>query len=88
MVRNAHIRRFRNQWQWRLTKRVMRVRTPSTTLVNPDGFAFSDSEKAESLAGSLGTQFQSVTDHSVLTVIEMVDVALKSYFLTPDSDLN
>ena len=31
-------------------------------------------------------QFQLVTDPSVPTVIEMVDVALRSYFLTPVSE--
>jgi hypothetical protein len=31
-------------------------------------------------------QFQLVTDPSVLAVIEMVDVALRSYFMTPASE--
>ena len=50
------------------------------------GIALSDSEKAEALADSLETQFQPVTDHSVPTVIEMDDVALRSYFMTPASE--
>jgi hypothetical protein len=32
------------------------------------------------------TQFQQVTDPSVPAVIEMVDVALRSYFMTPASE--
>ena len=54
--------------------------------VTPGGIALSDSEKAEAFADNLETQFQPVTDPSVPTVIEMVDVALKSYFLTPASE--
>ena len=46
----------------------------------------SDSEKAEALADSLETQFQPVIDPSVPAVIEMVDVALRCYFLTPASE--
>jgi len=49
------------------------------------GLALPDCEKAEALADSLETQFQPVTNHSVPAVIEMVDVALRSYFLTPAS---
>ena len=55
-------------------------------LVTPGGIALSDSEKAEAHADSLETQFQPVTDPSVPTVIEMVDVALRSYFLNPASE--
>jgi hypothetical protein len=67
-----------------MTKRVMRVPTPS--LVTPGGIALSGSEKAEALADNLETHFQPVTDPSVPAVIEMVDVALRSYFLTPASE--
>ena len=42
----------------------------------------SDFEKAEALADSLETQFQPVTDPSDPTVTKMVNVALRSYFLT------
>jgi hypothetical protein len=65
-----------------MTKRLMRVPTPS----HPRGINLSDSEKAEALADSLETQFQPVTDHSVPAVIEMVVVALRSYFMTPASE--
>jgi hypothetical protein len=75
-----------DQSLWRMTKRVMRVSTPSSPLVTPGGIALSDSEKAEALADNLETQFQPVTDPSVPAVIEMVDVALRSYFLTPASE--
>jgi len=63
----------------------MRVPTPPSPLVTPGGggIALSDSEKAEALADSLKTHFQPLTDPSVPAVIEMVDVALRSYFLTP-----
>jgi hypothetical protein len=71
---------------WRMTKRVMRVPTPSPPLVNPGGIALSDSEKAEGLADNLETQFQPVTKHSLAVAIEMVDVLLMSYFLTPASE--
>jgi len=53
-----------------------------TPLVTPGGIALSNSEKAEALADTLETQFQPVTDPSVPAVIEMFDVALRSYFLT------
>jgi len=58
----------------------------SLPLVTPVGNALSDSEKAEALADSLETEFQPVSDPSVLAVIEMVDVALRSYFLIPASE--
>jgi hypothetical protein len=64
----------------------MRVPTPSPPLVTPGGIALSDSEKAEALADNLETQFQPATDPSVPTVIQMVDVALRYYFLTPASE--
>jgi hypothetical protein len=53
---------------------------------HPGGMALSDSEKAEALADNLENQFQPVTDSSVQSVIEIVDVALSSYFLTPASE--
>jgi len=49
------------------------------------GESLSGSEKAEALADSLQTQFQPVTDTLVPALIEMVDVVLRSYFLTPTS---
>ena len=55
-------------------------------LVTPGGITLSDSEKAEALADNLEAQFQPVTDSSAPAVIEMVDVALKSYFMTPASE--
>ena len=69
-----------------MTKRVMRVPTPSPPLVTTGGIALSDSEKAEALADSLEGQFQPVTVPSVSAVIEMVDVALESYLQTPASE--
>jgi len=55
-------------------------------LVTLGGIALSDSEKAEALADDLETQFQPVTDPSVPAVIEMVDVALRSYLITTTSE--
>jgi len=49
-------------------------------------FALSDPEKAEALADNLETQFQPVVDPSVPSVIEMVHVALRSYFISPASE--
>ena len=66
----------------------MRVPTPSPLLVTPGGIALSDSEKAEAFADNLETQFQSVTDILVPEFIEMVDEALRSYFMTSVSELN
>ena len=57
----------------------------SSPLVTPGGIALSDSEKAEALADTLETQFQPVADPSV-PAVEMVDVALRSYFQTPASE--
>jgi hypothetical protein len=67
-----------DQSMWRMTKRVMRVPTPSPPLL--------DSDKDEALADSLETQFHPVTDPSFPAAIETVDVALRSYFLTPASE--
>jgi hypothetical protein len=76
-----------DQSLWRRTKRVLSVPTPPPPPpVTPAGIALSDSEKAEALADSLETQFQPVPDPSVPAVIEMVDVALRSYFMTPASE--
>ena len=69
-----------------MTKRVMRVPTPSPTLGTPVGIALSDSGKAEALADNLECHFLPVTDPSVPAVIDTVDVALVSYFVFPDSE--
>jgi hypothetical protein len=76
-----------DQSLWRMTKRVIRFPTPSPPLVTLGGIAVSDSEKAEALDGSLKTQFQPVTFPSVSAIIEMVDVALRSCFLTHANEL-
>jgi len=52
------------------------------------GIAVSDSEKTEALAGSLKNQFQPVNDILCLAVIEMFEVAQRSYFLTSASETN
>jgi hypothetical protein len=69
-----------------MTKRVMRVTTPTPPLVTPGGIALSDSEKAEAIADSLETQFQPVADPSDPAVIETVNVALQTYSHEPASE--
>jgi hypothetical protein len=63
----------------KMTRRVMRVPTPSPPLVTPGGTALSDPEKAEALADRLGSQFQPVNDPSDPAVIENVTEALQAY---------
>jgi hypothetical protein len=58
-----------DQSLWRMTKRVMRVTTPTPPLVTQGGIALSDSEKAKALADSLEAQFQPVADPSDPAVI-------------------
>jgi hypothetical protein len=67
----------------RMIKQAMRVPKPSPHLVIAGGIALSDFKKAKILADSLETQFQPVTDPLVPAIIELVDVALKSYSITP-----
>ena len=55
-------------------------------LVTPGGIALSVSEKAEALADNLEAQFQPVADSSASAVIEKVDVALRSYLMTPANE--
>ena len=55
-------------------------------LVTPGEIALSDSEKVEAPADNLEARFQSVKDPSVPAVTETVDVALRSYILSPTSD--
>jgi len=53
---------------------------------NPGGSRSHRLQESQALADSPETQFQPVTDPSVPAVMEMVDLALRSYFLTPASD--
>jgi hypothetical protein len=55
---------------------------------HPERIAVSDSEKAVAHADTLETRFQPVSETSVSAVIEMVGVALRSYFQTPASEPN
>jgi hypothetical protein len=75
-----------DQSLWKMTRRVMRIPTPSPPLVTPGGNALSDSEKAETLADSLESQFQTVNDPSDPTVIEKVTEALHAYSYAPASE--
>jgi hypothetical protein len=74
-----------DQSLWKMTKRVMRVPTPSPPLITQGGLALSDSEKAEALADSLEAQFQPVNDPSDPAVIE-VGEALQAYSYAPASE--
>ena len=67
-----------DQSLWKMTKRVMRVPTPSPPTVTPGGVALSDTVKAVALADSLEDQFQPITDPSVPAVIEKVNAQLES----------
>jgi hypothetical protein len=68
-----------------MTKQVTRDLTPSPP-GHPGGIALSDSEKTEAVLENLESYFQRMTDPSVPAVIEMAEVALRSYFLTPASE--
>jgi hypothetical protein len=72
-----------DQSLWKTTKRVMRVRTPSSPLQAPGGLGLLDSEKAEALADSLEAQFQPVNDPSDLAAIEMFNKAMLVYEYAP-----
>ena len=54
---------------WKMTRRVMRIPTPSSPLVTPRGLPLSDFGKAKALADRLVAQIQAVNDPSVLAVI-------------------
>jgi hypothetical protein len=75
-----------DQSLWKMTKRVMRVPTPSPPLLVPGGLALSDSEKAEALADSLEAQFQPLDDPSDSAVIEMLNEAMRAYEYAPASE--
>jgi len=64
---------------------VMRVPTPSPPW-SPRGNRSIRLGESEGIADILETQFQPVADPSVPAVIEMFDVALRSYFQTPASE--
>jgi hypothetical protein len=68
-----------DQSLWKITKRVIRVPTPSPPLQVQRGLALSDSEKAEELADSLEDQFHPVNDPSDPAVIEMFSEAMSEY---------
>lgn len=62
-----------DQSLWKMTRRVMRIPTPSPPLFKPGVLTLSDSEKAEALADSLEAHFQSVNYLSEGAVIEVVN---------------
>ena len=72
---------------WKMTKRVMRIPTPSPPLVTPEhqGDYLLDCEKAEALADRLEAQFQLINDPLVSAAIEMIKEVMQAYFLAPAS---
>jgi hypothetical protein len=75
-----------DQSLWKMTRRVMRVPTPSLPLQVPGGLALSDSEKAEALGDSLQAQFQLMNDPSDPAGIEMLNEAMCAYEYAPASE--
>jgi hypothetical protein len=75
-----------DQSLWKMTKRVMRVPTPSPPLQVPGGLALPDFEKAEALADILEAQFQPVNDPSDPAVIEVVNKTMRAYEYAPASE--
>jgi hypothetical protein len=74
-----------DQSLWKMTRRVMRIPTPSPPLFTPGGTALSDPEK-EVLTDSLESQFQPVNDPSDPAVIEKVAEGLQAYSYAPASE--
>jgi hypothetical protein len=66
-----------DQSLWQMTRRVMRVSTPSPPLFTPGRIALSDPEKTEALADSLQCHFHPVNDPSDPALIEKVTQELQ-----------
>ena len=75
-----------DQSLWKMTRQVMWISTPSSTLVTPGGLVLSDSKKAEALADSLEAQFQPVNDPSIPAIIEVINDAMRAYSFAPSSE--
>jgi hypothetical protein len=74
------------QSMWKMTRRVMRIHTPSPPLVTPGGTALSDSEKEEALADRLDSQVQTVNDPSDTAVIVKVTDPMQACIFAPASE--
>jgi hypothetical protein len=71
----------------RMTKRSMRVHTPTPPVVTvEDRNSSLRLCESQSPRRKYGESVQPVTDPSILVGFEMVDVALKSYFINPASE--
>jgi hypothetical protein len=77
-----------DQSLWKMTKRVMRVPTPSPPSKVPGGLALWGSDNAEALADSLEAQFYPANDPSGPAVIGMVNRAMRAYEYAPASEPN
>jgi len=66
-----------------MTKRLLTIPTLSLLPWSLRGELVSQTERAEAFQQNLDTQFWPLTDPWVPSVIEMVDVALRSYIMTP-----
>ena len=65
------------------------MRDPSSrTLLTPWGSALSESEKAESFTNNLESSFLPVAFPIAPVVTVIIDVDLRSYFVTPSTELN
>jgi hypothetical protein len=71
---------------WKLRKRMIRDRCLSLHLRLPGVLALCDIEKAEALADSLETKFESVNDPSLPAFIVAVDEALRTYEYAPATE--
>ena len=69
-----------------MTRRAMKILTPSPPLFTPERLPLSDSETAETLADSLEAQFQPVNHPSVPVVIGEVNEAMRAYTIAPASE--
>ena len=75
-----------DQSLWKMTRRVMRISTPSPPLFTPGVLTLLDSEKAEALADSLEAHFQPVNNLSEGAVIEVVNEVMWAYSFAPASE--
>jgi hypothetical protein len=74
-----------DQSLWKMTKRVVRVPTPSAPLQFPEGLSLSHSER-DALADSVEAHFQPVNCQSEPEVIEMVNEVMRAYKYAPASE--
>jgi len=67
-----------DQWLWKMNRWVVRIPTRTPPVVTLRGLAVSDSEKAESFAGTLEVLFQPINEPLEPAVIEVVNKAMRA----------